>query len=96
MALLVLIGMIHLRFARAEAALSSEKAESDRLLRAILPDRIAEELRQTGRTPVPSDMKMSRYFLLTSWALLAWRPMPAEQVVALLARIFEEIDGAYR
>ena len=47
---LILIGMMHLRFARSEAALSQEKAESDRLLRAILPDEIADELRETGTT----------------------------------------------
>ena len=90
---LVLIGMMHLRFARAEAALSSEKAESDRLLRAILPDRIAEELRQTGRTPAVRHEDVSLLFAdIVGFTRLA-ASMPAEQVVALLARIFEEIDG---
>ena len=52
---LLLVGMMHRRFAYSENALSHEKAKSERLLRAILPETIAKELRETGKTQAVRD-----------------------------------------
>jgi class 3 adenylate cyclase len=89
---LVLIGMMHRRFAGSEAALSKEKAQSDRLLRAILPDEIADELRTTGATQALRHEDVSLLFAdIVGFTPLA-ASMPAEDVVALLATIFERFD----
>lgn len=90
---LVLVGMMHRRFAQSEAALSKEKAESERLLRAILPDEIARELRETGGTQAVRHEDVSLLFAdIVGFTPLA-ASMPAEDVVALLAQIFERFDG---
>jgi len=89
---LVLIGMMHRRFANSEAALSKEKAQSDRLLRAILPDEIADELRATGATEAVRHEDVSLLFAdIVGFTPLA-ASMPAEDVVALLATVFERFD----
>jgi len=90
---LVLIGMMHRRFARAETELSYEKAQSDRLLRAILPAEIARELRDEGGTKAVRHEDVSLLFAdIVGFTPLA-ASMPAEDVVALLAEVFERFDG---
>lgn len=90
---LILVGIMHRRFAQSEAALSQEKAESERLLRAILPDEIARELRETGKTQAVRHEDVSLLFAdIVGFTSLA-ASMPAEDVVALLAKIFEQFDG---
>ena len=89
---LVLIGMMHRRFVQSEKNLSLEKAQSDRLLRAILPDDIATELRQTGSTPAIRHEDVSILFAdIVGFTPLA-ASMPAEEVVALLAQVFKRFD----
>lgn len=89
---LTLVGMMHRRFASSEMALSKEKAQSDRLLRAILPDEIAQELRETGRTQAVRHEDVSLLFAdIVGFTPLA-ASMPAEDVVALLASVFERFD----
>ncbi len=89
---LVLVGMMHRRFLKSETALSDEKAQSDRLLRAILPDEIAEELRTTGTTQAVRHEDVSILFAdLVGFTPLS-ASMPAEDVVHLLAQIFERFD----
>lgn len=89
---LALIGMMHRRFARSEAALSKEKAQSDRLLRAILPEKIARELRETGTTQAVRHEDVS--FLFAD--IVGFTPLSAsmqpEEVVAMLAEIFQRFD----
>ncbi len=90
---LILVGMMHRRFAQSEAALSKEKTESERLLRAILPEEIARELRETGGTQAVRHEDVSLLFAdIVGFTPLA-ASMPAEDVVALLAKIFERFDG---
>lgn len=89
---LVLVGMMHRRFAESETALSQEKAQSDRLLRAILPDTVAKELRETGTTKAVRHEDVSILFAdIVGFTPLA-ASMPAEDVVALLAEVFERFD----
>ncbi len=89
---LVLIGMMHRRFAWSETALAKEKAQSDRLLRAILPDDIARQLRETGTTPAIRHEDVSLLFAdIVGFTPLA-ASMPAEEVVALLAEVFKRVD----
>jgi len=88
----VFVGMMHRRFAHSEAALSLEKAQSERLLRAILPDEIARELRETGTTQALRHEDVSLLFAdLVGFTPLS-ASMPAEEVVALLAKVFERFD----
>ena len=90
---LVLVNLMHQRFAVSETALSEEKAQSERLLRAILPDAVARQLRQTGTTPAVRHDDVSLLFAdVVGFTPLA-ASMPAEQVVALLADVFARIDG---
>jgi adenylate cyclase len=90
---LVLVGMMHRRFAQSEVALSQEKEQSERLLRAILPEEIAEELRQTGMTKAVRHEDVSLLFAdIVGFTPLA-ASMPAEDVVAMLAKIFEQFDA---
>ena len=89
---LALIGMMHRRFAHSETSLSKEKAQSERLLRAILPETVAQELRETGTTQAVRHEDVSILFAdLVGFTTLA-ASMPAEDVVALLANIFERFD----
>lgn len=89
---LILVGMMHRRFTVSEMALSKEKAQSDLLLRAILPDEIAKELRETGTTPAVRHEDVSLLFAdIVGFTPLA-ASMPAEEVVALLAEIFKRFD----
>ena len=90
---LLLVGTMHRRFARAETALTREMAKSDRLLRAILPDEIANELRATGTTQAVRHEDVSLLFAdIVGFTPLA-ASMPAEAVVELLAEIFERFDA---
>ena len=90
---LILVSMMHRRFSRSEAALSREKAKSDQLLRAILPDKIARELRETGTTQAVRHEDVSLLFAdIVGFTPLA-ASMPAEEVVAILASVFERVDG---
>lgn len=90
---LILVGMMHRRFAISERALSHEKSQSDRLLRAILPDKVARELRETGSTQALRHDDVSVLFAdIVGFTPLA-ASMPAEDVVALLAEIFERFDA---
>ena len=90
---LVLVGMMHQRFAHSETSLSQEKAQSERLLRAILPESIAQELRETGTTQAVRHEDVSILFAdLVGFTQLA-ASMPAEDVVALLATVFERFDS---
>lgn len=89
---LALVGMMHRRFAQSEAALANEKAQSDRLLRAILPEPVAKELRETGKTTAVRHDDASILFAdIVGFTPLA-ASMPAEKVVALLANVFERFD----
>ncbi len=89
---LVLVGMMHRRFARSEQALAAEKGQSDRLLRAILPDTVAKELRETGATQAVRHEDVSLLFAdIVGFTRLA-ASMPAEDVVAVLAEVFERFD----
>jgi class 3 adenylate cyclase len=89
---LLLVGIMHRRFAASEAALSEEKAKSERLLRAILPDKVAQELRETGRTKAVRHEDVSFLFAdMVGFTPLA-ASMPAEDVVALLADVFTRFD----
>lgn len=89
---LVLVGMMHRRFAHSETALSQEKVQSERLLRAILPDTVARELRETGTTQAVRHENVSILFAdIVGFTPLA-ASMPAEDVVALLAEVFERFD----
>jgi adenylate cyclase len=90
---LVLIGIMHRRFARAELELSQEKAQSERLLRAILPDEVARELRENGVTKAVRHEDVSLLFAdIVGFTPLA-ASMPAEDVVAILAEVFERFDS---
>ena len=90
---LLLIGMMHRRFIQSETALSTEKAQSDRLLRAILPEEIAQELSETGAAPAVRHEDVSLLFAdIVGFTPLA-ASMPAEKVVALLAEIFKRFDA---
>lgn len=90
---LVLVGLMHRRFAVSEAALAEEKAQSDRLLRAILPEPVARQLRETGTTPAIRHEDVSLLFAdLVGFTPLA-ASMPAEEVVAVLAEVFARVDG---
>ena len=81
---LVLVGMMHQRFAGSEALLSKEKAKSERLLRAILPIRVADELRETGTTKAVRHEDVSILFAdIVGFTPLA-ASMPAEDVVQIL------------
>ena len=89
---LILIGMMHRRFILSEKALAEEKAQSESLLRAILPEEIARELRETGTTPAIRHEDVSLLFAdIVGFTPLA-ASMPAEEVVALLAEIFKRFD----
>ncbi len=89
---LILVGMMHRRFSQSESELSKEKAQSDRLLRAILPDDIARELRDTGKTQAVRHEDVSLLFAdLVGFTPLA-ASMPAEDVVAILAEVFKRFD----
>lgn len=89
---LALVGMMHRRFAWSERSLATEKSQSDRLLRAILPDQVAQELRDTGTTQAIRHEEVSILFAdIVGFTPLA-ASMPAEAVVALLADIFERFD----
>ena len=84
---LTLVGMMHRRFSHSETALSQEKAQSERLLRAILPDEIAKELRETGSTQAVRHENVSILFAdIVGFTPLA-ASMPPEDVVALLASL---------
>jgi adenylate cyclase len=90
---LILVGMMHRRFTQSEAALAQEKAQSDRLLRAILPDEIARELSDTGQTQAVRHEDVSLLFAdIVGFTPLA-ASMSAEHVVALLAKIFDRFDA---
>ena len=89
---LFLVGMMHQRFTWSEEALSMEKAKSERLLRAILPDTVAQELRETGATEALRHEDVSLLFAdLVGFTPLA-ASMPAEEVVAVLAEVFTRFD----
>lgn len=89
---LLLVGTMHRRFIQSELALSHEKAKSDRLLHAILPDKIADELRETGTTQAVRHEDVGIMFAdIVGFTPLA-ASMPAEDVVALLSRIFACFD----
>jgi len=89
---LILVGMMHRRFAQSETSLTVEKAQSERLLRAILPDEIAKELRETGTTKAVRHEDVSILFTdIVGFTPLALS-MPAEEVVAMLAEIFKRFD----
>ena len=91
--MLILVGMMHQRFATSEAELAAEKAQSDRLLRAILPDEVARELRDNGTTRAIRHEDVSLLFAdIVGFTPLA-ASMPAEEVVALLATVFERFDS---
>ena len=82
---LFFVGMMHQRFNWSEEALSLEKAKSEQLLRAILPDTIAQELRETGTTQALRHEDVSLLFAdIVGFTPLA-ASMPAEEVVAILA-----------
>ena len=84
---LILVGMMHRRFAQSESSLSPEKNQSERLLRAILPDEIAHELRETGQTRVVRHEDVSILFTdIVGFTPLA-RSMSADDVVAMLAEV---------
>ena len=90
---LIMVGMMHRRFADSEAALSVEKEKSDQLLKAILPEQIAQGLRETGVTQPVRHEDVSLLFAdIVGFTPLA-TSMPAEDVVALLAEIFKQFDG---
>ena len=90
---LALVGMMHQRFAGSEASLFEEKAKSERLLRAILPIQIANELRETGTTKAVRHEDVSILFAdIVGFTNLA-ASMPAEDVVQLLATVFERFDA---
>ena len=90
---LILVGMMHRRFTRSEVELTAEKAKSDRLLRALLPDEIARELRETGATQAVRHEDVSLLFAdIVGFTPLA-ASMSAEAVVALLASVFERFDA---
>ena len=90
---LILVGMMHRRFAHSEASLSVEKAKSERLLRAILPDEIADELRETGQTKAVRHEDVSILFTdIVGFTPLALS-MSADDVVAMLAEVFKRFDG---
>jgi class 3 adenylate cyclase len=89
---LLLVGIMHRRFTWSEAALSDEKAQSERLLRAILPEQVARELRETGSTQAVRHENVSLLFAdIVGFTPLA-ASMPAEDVVALLAEVFARFD----
>ncbi|MBP48154.1 MAG: guanylate cyclase [Myxococcales bacterium] len=89
---LALVAMMHRRFADSEIELSEQKVQSDRLLRAILPEEVAKELRTTGRTKAVRHEDVSILFAdLVGFTPLA-ASMPAENVVAFLAEVFTQID----
>ena len=89
---LLLVGMMHRRFIQSETALSQEKAKSDQLLRAILPAEIAGELLETGTTQAVRHEDVGIMFAdIVGFTPLA-ASMQAEEVVALLSRIFACFD----
>ena len=89
---LILAGLMHARFAHSEVALSMKQVESERLLRAILPDEIARALKKDGSAPAVRHDDVSLLFAdIVGFTPLS-ASMPAEEVVALLAEIFQRFD----
>ena len=83
---------MHKRFAQSEKALALEKEQSDRLLKAILPVEIAQELKDHGSARAVRHEDVSLLFAdIVGFTPLA-ASMLAEEVVALLAQIFKRFD----
>lgn len=90
--ILLLLGVFEREVLRSEAGLVGERNRSDRLLHAILPQRVASELRDGDHTIAQRHPEVTVLFAdlagFTPWAA---RQDPAE-VVAFLDRIFSRFD----
>ncbi|MFZ5560488.1 MAG: adenylate/guanylate cyclase domain-containing protein [Pseudomonadota bacterium] len=90
--IILLLGVFDHEVLRSEAGLVEERNRSDRLLHAVLPSRIAGELRVSGRTIADRHPEVTVLFAdlagFTPWAA----QREPEEVVAVLDRIFSRFD----
>jgi class 3 adenylate cyclase len=90
---LLLVGVFNREVLNAENGLVEERARSDRLLHAVLPQKIANELRQTDRMIANRHPEVTVLFAdiagFTPWSS-AQEP---EVVVSLLEKIFSRFDA---
>ncbi len=88
------ISMIKSKFALVEAneALSHEKSQSDKLLRNILPDKIADELKNTGKAKAQHYQKVSVLFTDFKGFTARSANMSPEEVIEELNKCFSAFD----
>jgi class 3 adenylate cyclase len=92
LAIILMLGVFDHEVLKSEAGLVEERNRSDRLLHAVLPSRIASELRVADRTIADHHPEVTVLFAdlagFTPWAAQR-RP---EEVVEMLDRIFSRFD----
>ncbi len=88
------ISMIKFKIALIEAndALGVEKAQSDKLLRNILPDEVADELKLTGRASAKHYQKVSVLFTDFKGFTARSASMTPEEVIEELNKCFSAFD----
>jgi class 3 adenylate cyclase len=88
------ISMIKFKIALMEAndALGDEKAQSDKLLRNILPDEVADELKATGRASAKHYQKVSVLFTDFKGFTARSASMTPEEVIEELNKCFSAFD----
>jgi|APGre2960657404_1045060.scaffolds.fasta_scaffold08021_2 class 3 adenylate cyclase len=89
------ISMIKFKIALMEAneALGVEKAQSDKLLRNILPDEVADELKVTGRASAKHYQKVSVLFTDFKGFTARSASMTPEEVIEELNKCFSAFDA---
>jgi class 3 adenylate cyclase len=89
------ISMIKFKLALMEAndALGDEKAQSDKLLRNILPDEVADELKVTGRASAKHYQKVSVLFTDFKGFTARSAGMSPEEVIEELNKCFSAFDA---
>ena len=90
---LILLDVFDREILKTEASLVEERARSDRLLHAVLPEKIANQLRQSDRMIANRHPEVTVLFAdiagFTPWSS-AQEP---EEVVSLLEKIFSRFDA---
>lgn len=91
--ILLLVGVFNREVIKAELELVQERERSDRLLHAILPQKIANELRLSDRMIANRHPEVTVLFAdiagFTPWA----STQEPEEVVSLLEKIFSQFDA---
>jgi class 3 adenylate cyclase len=90
--IILLLGIFDREVLKSEAELVEERQRSDRLLYAVLPQRIAEQLRHSDRTIADRHPEVTVLFAdlagFTPWAA----QHSPEEVIAFLEQIFSRFD----